>query len=143
MVENTPAGRVAVYEGMFIFEANRFARDHDGLPNTITKLIESLDGTIEVSRLWEERRMAYPIRGHRKGAYWITYFHLPTSKVGELTRQCEINDGILRQLFVRLPEKLVDTILSHAKGEVVAEPETDDPTPVEPVKESPAEASAT
>ena len=39
---------------------------------------------------------------------------------GDLTRQCEINDSVLRQLFVRLPDSLVEPILAHAKGEQTA-----------------------
>jgi len=117
LADNTAVCNTAVYEGMFILDANRLARDQVGLPREVEGLIESAGGQLEVSRLWEERRLAFPIKGHRKGAYWITYFHLPMTKVGELTRQCEIKDGILRQLFIRLPDSLVDPILAHAKGE--------------------------
>ena len=110
------------YEGMFIFDANRLARDPQGLPGTVTEMIEAAGGELEVSRLWEERRLAYPIKGHRKGAYWITYFHLPPSQVAPLTKQFEIKEGILRQLFVKLPESLVEPIIAHAKGAAVVEP---------------------
>lgn len=120
------AEKKAVYEGLFILDANRLARDREGLPRDLNGLIEAAGGEIEVSRLWEERRLAYPINGQRKGAYWITYFNLPTTKVTELTRSCELQDGILRQLFVRLPEALVQPILDHAKGIATeAEPEAE------------------
>jgi small subunit ribosomal protein S6 len=116
----------AVYEGLFILDANKFARDRDNLAREVEGLVEAVDGELLVSRLWEERRLAYPIRGQRKGAYWIMYFRLPTLRLTELTRACEINDSILRQLFVKLPPALVDPIIAHAKGETavpVAEPE--------------------
>ncbi len=121
------ANNTAVYEGMFIFDANRLARDRDGLPNELVSLIEQAGGQMEVSRLWEERRLAYPIKGHRKGAYWITYFRLATTNLSDLTRELELKDGILRHLFVRLPDSLVEPILEHAKGE--------------PAKSEPAKAS--
>ena len=117
------AEKKVVYEGLFILDANRLARDREGLPRDLNGLIEAAGGEIEVSRLWEERRLAYPIKGQRKGAYWITYFRLPTSKVTELTRSCELQEGILRQLFVRLPGSLVEPILDHAKGVAAAETE--------------------
>jgi len=123
----------AAYEGMFIFDANRLARDPQGLPDAVAGMIEAAGGELEVSRLWEERRLAYPIKGHRKGAYWITYFHLPPSQVSPLTKQCEIKDGILRQLFVKLPESLIDPIIAHAKGTATSdEPEAAEP----PAKET-------
>ena len=114
--QSDTAGNAGAYEGLFILDANRFARDRDGLKTTVEKLIGDAGGEVLVSRLWEERRLAYPIRGQRKGAYWLTYFNLPTSNVSELTRACEIEDSILRQLFVRLPASLVEPILAHAQG---------------------------
>lgn len=116
MAENT-----AVYEGLFILDSNRFARDRDGLARELEGLIEAAEGEVLVSRLWEERRLAFPIKGQRKGAYWLMYFRCSTQALTSLTRQCEINDTILRQLFVKLPPALVEPILAHAKGET-AEP---------------------
>ena len=109
-------GNIGVYEGLFIFDSNAFARDREGLPREVNSMIEAAGGNIEVSRLWEERRLAYPIKGQRKGAYWITYFRLPTAALKDLTRQFEIHDGVLRQLFIRLPGALVEPILEHAKS---------------------------
>lgn len=126
-------GNIGVYEGLFIFDSNTFARDRDGLPREVNGFIEAAGGQIEVSRLWEERRLAYPIKGQRKGAYWITYFRLPTKALKDLTRQCEIHDGILRQLFIRLPGALVEPILEHARsgGVVRATPVADVPADIE------------
>jgi len=133
--KETANTKKVAYEGMFIFDANRLARDPQGLPGAVAEMIEAAGGELEVSRLWEERRLAYPIKGHRKGAYWITYFHLPPSQVSPLNKQCEIKEGILRQLFVKLPESLIEPIIAHAKGEATTdEPETDEPK----TSESPA-----
>jgi small subunit ribosomal protein S6 len=115
----------AVYEGLFILDSNRFARDRDGLAREVEGFIEAAGGEVLVSRLWEERRLAFPIKGQRKGAYWLTYFRLPTPQLTGLTRQCEISDSILRQLFVKLPPSLVEPIIAHAKGEAVAPAEAE------------------
>ncbi|MBX3424849.1 MAG: 30S ribosomal protein S6 [Pirellulales bacterium] len=124
------AENIGVYEGMFILDSNRFARERDKLAKEVEGLIEAIGGDIEVSRLWEERRLAYPINGQRKGAYWLIYFRAPTGKITELTRACEINDSILRQLFVRLPHQLVEPILAHAKGEPLSEAPVEEGEPV-------------
>ncbi len=129
------ADNTAVYEGMFILDANKLARDQDGLTSQVNGLIEAAGGQVEVSRLWEERRLAFPIKGQRKGAYWITYFRVSTQNLVELSRQCELNEGILRQLFVRLPDALVEPILEHAKGAKVL-------TPVADVEATPEEVTA-
>jgi small subunit ribosomal protein S6 len=121
------ADNTGVYEGLFIIDSNRFARDRDGVAKEIEGLVEAAGGELLVSRLWEERRLAYAIKGQRKGAYWLMYFRLPTSNLTDLTRQCEITDSLLRQLFIRLPDSLVEPILAHAKGEVAAP--TPEPAP--------------
>ena len=128
------ANNTAVYEGMFILDANRLARDRDGLPGDIASAIKEAGGSLEVSRLWEERRLAYPIKGHRKGAYWISYFRIPTGNLVGLARELELKEGILRHLFIRLPDSLVEPILEHAKGE---------PAKGEPAKGESAEAKPT
>jgi small subunit ribosomal protein S6 len=116
------ADNTGVYEALFILDSNRFARDRDGVAREVEGMVEAAGGELLVSRLWEERRLAYPVKGQRKGAYWLMYFRVSTSQLTALTRQCEIADSVLRQLFVRLPESLVEPILAHAKGEIVAPP---------------------
>ena len=112
----------AVYEGMFILDSNRLARDRDGLPRELTAAIEEGGGQVELSRLWEERRLAYPIKGQRKGSYWITYFRGGTNSMTELNRRFELMDGVVRHLIIRLPDRLVEPILEHAKGEQARPP---------------------
>ena len=109
-----------VYEALVIFDSNRFARDRTVLPKEFEEMITSGGGEVLISRLWEERKLAYPIRGQRKGTYWLVYFRSDPSHIQQINRQCEINDGILRQLVLKIHPHLVDAILAHARGE--AEP---------------------
>lgn len=103
-----------VYEGMFILESNRFGRDPETVSNQIPAMIEKFGGEMLVSRLWEERRLAYPINGQRKGTYWLTYFRLDSLKLGDLRRQCQITDDILRVLFLKVDPRIVDALVAHA-----------------------------
>jgi small subunit ribosomal protein S6 len=103
-----------VYEGMFILDSNRFGRDHETVSGQIPAMIQKLGGEMLVSRLWEERRLAYPIKGHRKGTYWLTYFRLDGSRLAELERQCQITDDILRVLFLKIDPRIVDALVAHA-----------------------------
>ena len=105
-----------VYEAMFIFDSNRFARERAALPTEVEAMITSHGGEVLVSRLWEERRLAYPIAGQRKGTYWLIYFRSPTTAITPLNRACEIHDGILRQLVLKIHPHLVEAVLEHAKA---------------------------
>jgi small subunit ribosomal protein S6 len=105
-----------VYEGMFILDSNRFGRDHEATSGQIPTMIEKLGGEMLVSRLWEERRLAYPIKGQRKGTYWLTYFRLDSLRLTELERQCQITGDILRVLFLKVEPRIVDALVAHAKS---------------------------
>ena len=105
---------VNVYEGMFIFDSRHYSRDAAGVAGGMQETIEKAGGELLTSRLWEERRLAYSINGQRKGTYWLTYIRIDGRELSDITRQCEINDSILRQLFVKVDPRLVDTLVAHA-----------------------------
>ncbi len=122
-----------VYEGLFILDANKYARDHDALVAEVEQMITAEGGEILVSRLWEERRLAYPINGQRKGAYWLMYFRTDSQQITPLNRKCDLHEGVLRQLVLKIHPRLVEPILAHA---------TDAPAAAEP-EEAPAAEKAT
>ena len=76
-----------IYEGLFILNSNRYARDPESVAGKLQALIEKQEGTIVVSRLWEERRLAYPISGQRKGTYWLMYFKMDGERIAALNQQ--------------------------------------------------------
>ena len=106
-----------VYECMLIYDSNSYARDPAGVGAKITKMVGTCGGEILVSRLWNEQKLAYPIKGHRKGAYWLSYFRLDSTKLTEFHRACRLEDDIVRSLTLRVDPRLVDTLVAHAKGE--------------------------
>lgn len=118
-----------VYECMFIFNANAYARNPAGAATAVDELVTSNGGEILASRLWNEQKLAYPIKGHRKGAYWLSYFRIDSSQLVKFNRACQLNDSILRHLAIKLDPRLVEPMVAVAKGET-------------PAAEAPAEASS-
>lgn len=117
---------VNVYEGMFIFDPGRFARDAAGVSGKIEKMVNEAGGELLVSRLWEERRLAYPIKGNRKGTYWLTYFRADSQQLTGMNRQCEISDDVMRHLFIKIDDRIVDALVSHAQGSPATDKADDD-----------------
>ncbi|MGL6193640.1 MAG: 30S ribosomal protein S6 [Thermoguttaceae bacterium] len=107
---------INVYEGLFILDSDLYARNPEDVSGQIDKFIAQCDGEVLVSRLWEERKLAYPIKGHKRGTYWLTYFRLDAAKVKEINRQFQISDGIIRFLFLKVDPRLVETLVEHAKA---------------------------
>ena len=106
--------RTRVYEGLFLFDSNRYARDPSGVPASVAETIAEAGGEMLASRLWSEQKLAYPINGHRKGTYWLTYFKLGSDKLGAIDRQFQLNEAILRNLVLAVDDRLVDALVSHA-----------------------------
>lgn len=125
-----------VYECMFIFNANAYARNPAGAAKNIEELITGVEGEVLASRLFDERKLAYPINGHRKGVYWLAYAKLESTVITKLNRACKLNDIIMRHLVVKIDPRLVDVMVSVAQGKApVAEAKT------EAVAEEPAETA--
>ena len=112
-----------VYECMFIFNANAYARNPAGVAKSVEDLVGSIGGEILASRLWNEQKLAYPIKGNRKGAYWLTYFRADSAEMTKFNRGCQLNDSILRHLSIRLDPRLVEPMIAVAQGKTVASAE--------------------
>lgn len=105
---------INVYEGLFIFDSNRYARDQAGVSGQIADFVRKTGGEILASRLWEERRLAYPIKGQRKGTYWLAYFKLDGRQLQAIERDCQLSESILRALILKVDPRIVDALVSHA-----------------------------
>jgi small subunit ribosomal protein S6 len=114
---------------MFILDSNRYSRDAAGVSGQIPEMIQKLGGEMQASRLWEERRLAYPINGQRKGTYWLTYFKLDSSKLTELSRMCQISESILRTLFLKVDPRIPEALISHALSGTTLQRRAPEPAP--------------
>jgi small subunit ribosomal protein S6 len=110
-----------VYEGMFLLDSNRWNNNPQGISSEMTALLERQGAEVLAARPWDERRLAYPIRGQRKGVYWLSYFRVDGERVGEIERQCRLSDSVLRQLILKVDDKLVDQLLRQANEAVASE----------------------
>ena len=121
---------MVVYEGMFILDPSKYARDPAASTQQLADLVTQFGGTMLAARLWDERKLAYPINGHKKGVYWLTYFKMPGTNIAALERQCEINDDIIRKLILKVDARIADALVQHAlAGDAPKRPAT----PVGPV----------
>ncbi len=118
-----------VYEALFIFDSNKYARDAAGVSGAVAEVVSKIDGTIRADRLWVEQKLAYPVEGNRKGTYWLTYFEADSERIVEFNRLCKLNNAILRHMVIKIDPRLVDALVAHARGE--AQPEA----PAEPEAE--------
>ena len=104
------------YETLCILDSNHYARDPGGVSKQIESLITDAGGKVEVNRLWMEQKLAYPIEGHQKGTYWLTYFEMEGNDVPKLDRAFQLCEPVIRQMTLKLDARLVEPILANARG---------------------------
>src|ERR671936_2078439 len=101
-----------IYECMFLLDTTKVAGDVPGAAKQLHNLLERNHAEILASRPWDERRLAYPIRKHKKGLYYLTYFRTEGKNLLNIERDVALNEMILRSLVLRVDPKHVDTMLA-------------------------------
>jgi small subunit ribosomal protein S6 len=112
---------------LFLLDPNRYARDAGGVSRKVGEMIEKCGGEVLVSRLWADQKLAYPIEGHKKGVYWITYFHMEGTRHPELTRATKLNNDVLRAQVIRLDPRIAGMMVEHAAASKGSAPSTERP----------------
>ena len=106
-----------VYECMFLLDTTKAAGDINAVDKQLRTLLERNNAEVLVSRPWDERRLSYQVGTQKKGLYYLTYFSSEGQNLPNIERDCKLNEMVMRQLILRIDAKLVETMLSLAKGE--------------------------
>jgi small subunit ribosomal protein S6 len=108
---------VNVYECMFILDTAKVAGDLGAADKQLRATMEKHGAEVLVSRPWDERRLAYPVKNQKKGLYYMAYFSCEGKNVVSIEHDCALNESILRMMVLKIDPKLVETMLTLAKGE--------------------------
>jgi ribosomal protein S6 len=101
---------VPTYEGLFLIEPTVAAKEWDKTQDEILKLIAKHNGKIVSSNKWGERKLAYPVRNHKRGTYLLAYIEIEMAGIAKLRHDCELSDTILRVLFLRHEGPIKQTV---------------------------------
>lgn len=105
---------VNTYEGMFLLDSSKVAASWDNAVQHVHDILTKHQAEIVASRQWDERRLAYAVRGHKKGTYLLTFFRSEGEHLKEISADCKLSDVILRELMLRVHPKLVDQLVNQA-----------------------------
>jgi small subunit ribosomal protein S6 len=106
-----------VYECMFLLDTTKVAGDVANADKQLRTIFERNNAEVLVSRPWDERRLTYPVRNQKKGLFYLTYFSAEGKSLTGIEGDCKLSEMILRQMVLKIDPKMVDTMLSIAKGE--------------------------
>jgi small subunit ribosomal protein S6 len=88
------------YEMMFLFDPT-FAADFQKVKEEVERILKRANAEIIFLEKWDERRLAYEIKGRKRGYYVLTYFQCDPLKVDGIDRDARLSEPILRTLIKR------------------------------------------
>jgi small subunit ribosomal protein S6 len=91
--------KTKTYEGMFLLDANN--ADFQVASEPVRNILTRYEAEILSCKPWDDRKLVYDIRGHKRGLYILTYFRADPLKIKEIEHDCELDERFLRQLILR------------------------------------------
>jgi small subunit ribosomal protein S6 len=81
--------------------------DEEGMSKILDKVTQSINsrgGTVEETKNWGKRKLAYPLKKFMEADYTLTRFKLMPKSVKELEREISAVGDILRFLVVKVTD---------------------------------------
>ncbi len=92
--------RINAYEGLFLFPQT-IGGDLQAAIDHIREILAKSDEQLISLRKWDERRLAYEIKGNKRGVYFLVYFRAARQTLVSIERSCNLSELLLRSLIVR------------------------------------------
>jgi small subunit ribosomal protein S6 len=92
--------RMYNYEAMFLL-SQAVAADLGGAVDHIKEIMARGHAEIIAMKKWDDRRLAYEIKGQKRGVYILAYFKAPGVDVAHIERDCNLSEKVLRALILR------------------------------------------
>ena len=112
--------RISTYEGMFLFPQSA-GSDLGGAVSHIESILERADAELLAICKWDERRLAYDIKGNKRGLYFLTYFRADRSRISSIERDCNLSEELLRAMVVRADQVPAEEIEAADGREALAD----------------------
>ena len=94
------------YEGLFLVDAVEAKRDWDTSVAHVKGILTKYGAEIGTNYKWDERKLAYAIHRHKRGAYFLVYFKADPNQVTHIRRDCDLSEIIIRELILALEGEL-------------------------------------
>jgi small subunit ribosomal protein S6 len=92
--------RINMYEAMFLFPQTATA-DLAGALDHVESILGRAGAEIVSICKWDERRLAYDIKGNKRGLYFLVYFKADRAKIAGIERDCNLSEQLLRAMVLR------------------------------------------
>ena len=132
--------RTRTYECMCLLDNREVRKGWQPLKDAVVGLFTKHGAEIVSARRWDERRLAYAIKGQQRATYMLAYFKADTQQVAGIRRDLQFNESVLRSLVLGCEEVPQSAYEPEAVFDVSSIPVEEAPAPV--AKPEPALATA-
>jgi small subunit ribosomal protein S6 len=91
---------INAYEGLFLFPQAQ-AGNLQPAVDLLTDILSRAKAEVIALRKWEERRLAYEIKGNKRGVYFLVYFRAHGTALAGIERACNLSELLLRSMIIR------------------------------------------
>lgn len=95
-----PVQQKNYYEGLFLFPQSVSA-DLQTATDHVKEILQRADVNLISFRKWDERRLAYEVKGNRRGVFFLVYFEAEGSAIAKIDRDCNLSEQVLRAMITR------------------------------------------
>ena len=74
----------------------------DSIHKSISEIIKNNDGKVIEQGVWQKRKLAYQVEGHKEGIYTITTFEGSSELPNEVDRVLKISDDVIRHKVLKV-----------------------------------------
>jgi small subunit ribosomal protein S6 len=92
--------KTVLYEGMFLINQQTGGDLAESL-DFIREILTRANAEIVVLRKWDERRLAFPIEGQKRGLYILALFRVPGVQIANIERDCNLSEKVMRAMMIR------------------------------------------
>ncbi len=88
-----------LYEAMFVVDSNKSRQDHEKVVEELGSVIQKGGGELVNCDKWDERKLAYALKRHRRGTYYLSHFRSDGEAIGRIERAAQLNETVLRVMI--------------------------------------------
>jgi len=86
------------YEAMFLLDADN--SDFESASAPVREVLARAEAEVLSIKPWDDRRLAYEIKGRKRGLYVLAYFKADPGKMHDMQHDIQLSDRLLRAMIL-------------------------------------------
>jgi ribosomal protein S6 len=88
-----------MYEALFLIDNTHANMEWDNVVKHIHDILQKNGAEILKTEKWGEKKLAYKIKGHKRGTYLLIHFNAKSTAIIIIKRDFQLSDYIIRSLI--------------------------------------------